>query len=77
LFGVTVDPDKDGSEYGIDIPPRCPVCSSNRIADWVATAPPEFVEVNPTALTHLRWSCLSKENKLRELELAASDFLSS
>jgi len=77
LFGKTVDPDDDGSRYGIGVPPRCPVCGSNRMDWWEATEPPEFVELEVPSVTHKRWQALSEKEKLDELEIAANDFLSS
>lgn len=77
LFGATADRDGDGSSYGISVPPRCPVCGSNQMADWKVDEPPTFVEVEVPAVSHRRWDNLSNEEKLREAEVAASDFFLS
>ena len=76
LFGKTVDPDDDGSSYGISVPPRCPVCGSNRMDHWRATEPLEFVEVEIPHVTHRRWKALTEDEKLRELGIATNNFLS-
>ena len=76
-MGERARSDDDGSSYGIGTPPRCPVCGSNRMDHWEATNPPEFVETEVPSVTHQRWKALSENEKLRELEVATSDFLSS
>jgi hypothetical protein len=75
LFGATADPDPDGFSYGINVPARCPVCGSGRIADWRVNEPASFVEVDLPSVSHRRWDSLSSEAKLREAEAAARDFL--
>ncbi len=75
-FGTTADRDADGSRYRTGAPPHCPVCGSSRIADWQMDEPPAFLEVDLPPVSHHRWDRLSDEEKLREVEAAARDFLS-
>jgi hypothetical protein len=76
LIGEIADRDADGSTFGVGVPPRCPVCWSNRMADWQVDEPPAFVDVDLPSLSYERWGHLSADEKLRELGAAAGDFLS-
>ena len=65
LFGVTVDPDNDGSPFVIGGWPTCPGCGAHTW--WQISEPPEFLEVDLPHVKHASWEALSEVERRARL----------
>ena len=74
VFGVVCDKASDGSEYKIELHPRCPACGSHKMYSWGSTNPrnPELIENNIPPVTYNHWNTLSDIEK-KNLVYAAID----
>jgi hypothetical protein len=68
LFGLTVDPDTDGSPFVVGGKPTCQGCGS--LTRWEITEPPEFVNVDVPHVSHQLWDRMDRSE--REALLASA-----
>lgn len=76
-FSVACDRDSEGMPYSFRASPRCPVCKSNTMAEWVATDPPEFIDDQAPSVTHQSWIALASRDRRSRIEGAVMDALSA
>ena len=55
VFGITCDPDTDGSDFQTWRKPKCPYCGVDKPSRWEATEPPELIEMDLPPITHNQW----------------------
>ncbi|MBA5607395.1 hypothetical protein H3H36_18725 [Duganella sp. FT3S] len=65
VFGaIACDPDFDGEQFEIGLPPPCPVCGNQGGFSWRMTEPIETADVEVAPITHTLWNKLSHQEKI-------------
>ena len=70
IFGITCDPDIDGSRFVVGGKPRCPTCGSHLMQGWRATEPPEIVDIDIPHVSHEKWMKKSLAERIELVRLA-------
>jgi predicted Zn-ribbon and HTH transcriptional regulator len=70
IFGDTCDLSPDRTPYKINLPPKCPSCGSNSMANWESIDPPEFMIQDIPVVTNLNWSEMNDNEKRQALDAA-------
>lgn len=63
VFGITCDPDEDGSLFQINIKPRCPSCGKREMDWWDESKPLVIVDINIPHVTHYIWNLKTRKEK--------------
>ncbi|MCK5944077.1 MAG: hypothetical protein KAI24_18980 [Planctomycetes bacterium] len=73
VFGITCDGSLGSTDLRIRRGPKCPMCGSDEVVDWVIPDPPRFIECEIPSVTHDGWSRLSEAEKQAMLDAALAE----
>ena len=74
IFTVSCDFSPQEQDYSIGQDPICPNCLKTDFSRWGPTNPPEFVELDVPAVSHVNWNKLSCEEKVKKIERAIKNY---